>query len=320
MKKIYLVNYPCMPIEHLLTSWELNERSKPFVELTRGIIASGLFCIICDSGWNGAGIEDEAAIILLNSDLNDELLYNLSKIPRNRCFLVILEPPNMGRFVPHYDPWLKKIFGTIFTMFDEMVDNETYLKLYHWQARSAVVPETISFYQKKFCTMIQMNRSSDHPDTLFNERKVIAGYFGKDPEFDLFGPDWVGYKAWRGGLPTDKLDTLKHYKFAISYENTRNQPGFITERIFEAFYAKCVPIYWGTPDIEKYVPQEAFINRMNFSSNETLYAFLKEMDEKTYESYIQAGQEYLQTPYVKEHYSLDSFAKSILKAVRERAG
>jgi hypothetical protein len=319
-KNCYLVNYPCMPREHLLASWEKNERSKPFVELTRGIINSGYNCIICDNGWDGADIENEGAIIVLNSDLTDELLHNLSKIPKNRCFLVILEPPNMDRFVPHYDPKLKEIFGTILMMFDELLDNETYMKLYHWQACSVVVPENILFRQKKFCTMVQMNRSSDHPNTLFYERRAVAEYLGKDPQFDLYGPGWDGYKAWRGELPTDKLDTLKNYKFTISYENTRDRPGFITERIFEALYAKCVPIYWGTPDIEKYVPQEAFINRMHFPTNKKLYAFLKEMDEKTYNSYIQAGQEYLQTPYVKEHYALDSFAKSILKRVEERAG
>lgn len=319
-KNIYLVNYPCMPLEHLTTSWENNERSKPFNELTKAILQNGFNCILCDSGWKGDFMRNPHAVILLNSDLSQDLLDNLSRLERRRSFLIILEPPNMARFMPHYNPSLSNWFGTIFTLFDEIVDHRTYLKLYHWQARSRVVEDEIPFESKKFCTMVQSCRTFDHPDSLFEERKRIALEFAKDEGFELYGMGWDGYRSWKGPLDLDKLELLKQHKFTICYDNTRNRKGFLTERIFEAFYAKCIPVYWGALDIEKYVPFDCFIDRRKFTSNEELYFYLKSMDKKTYEAQIRAGQAYLQTPFVRENFSVDSFARTIMKAVLERAG
>lgn len=42
----------------------------------------------------------------------------------------------------------------------------------------------------------------------------------------------------------DKLQWLKNYKFNICFENS-SYPGYLTEKLFDAFAAKCVPIYWG---------------------------------------------------------------------------
>jgi hypothetical protein len=39
-----------------------------------------------------------------------------------------------------------------------------------------------------------------------------------------------------------KKNTLEKYKFSICYENARDIPGYITEKIFDCFFAGCVPI------------------------------------------------------------------------------
>lgn len=43
----------------------------------------------------------------------------------------------------------------------------------------------------------------------------------------------------------DKLEYLKHYRFNITPENT-NYEGYVTEKLFEAIYSGCVPIYHGS--------------------------------------------------------------------------
>ena len=40
----------------------------------------------------------------------------------------------------------------------------------------------------------------------------------------------------------------------------RNVNGYVTEKIFDAFKAGCVPVYWGAENITKYVPAECFID------------------------------------------------------------
>ena len=47
-----------------------------------------------------------------------------------------------------------------------------------------------------------------------------------------------------GGPVTDKIAWLKNYKFNICFENS-SYPGYLTEKLFDAFAAGCIPIYWG---------------------------------------------------------------------------
>lgn len=43
----------------------------------------------------------------------------------------------------------------------------------------------------------------------------------------------------------DKLEYLRHYRFNITPENT-NHDGYVTEKLFEAIHAGCIPIYHGS--------------------------------------------------------------------------
>ena len=57
----------------------------------------------------------------------------------------------------------------------------------------------------------------------------------------------------RGKFGDDKIAYLCQFKFNLCPENSNNQ-GYVTEKVFEAIKAGCVPIYWGNegypePDI-----------------------------------------------------------------------
>lgn len=57
----------------------------------------------------------------------------------------------------------------------------------------------------------------------------------------------------RGKFGDDKIVYLRHFKFNLCPENSNNR-GYVTEKVFEAIKAGCVPIYWGNegypePDI-----------------------------------------------------------------------
>lgn len=54
------------------------------------------------------------------------------------------------------------------------------------------------------------------------------------------------------------LDVFNRYKFIICVENS-NTNGYITEKIFNIFLAKSIPIYDGAPDVENYINEQAFI-------------------------------------------------------------
>lgn len=90
-----------------------------------------------------------------------------------------------------------------------------------------------------------------------------------------------------------KVDALKHYKFCICYENTKNVPGYVTEKILECMQAGCVPIYWGASNIEQYIPKGCYILKTDFPSYQALYDFLKQMTKETYQTYIDNMKAYL---------------------------
>eukprot|EP00466_Bigelowiella_natans_P018417 jgi/Bigna1/91619/estExt_fgenesh1_pg.C_1090029 len=54
------------------------------------------------------------------------------------------------------------------------------------------------------------------------------------------------------------VKTFERYKFAITFEN-RQLKGYLTEKIMNALLAGIVPIYFGAPDIRKYLNEKRFI-------------------------------------------------------------
>jgi hypothetical protein len=102
----------------------------------------------------------------------------------------------------------------------------------------------------------------------------------------------IPYTSYRGTVK-HKWDILPKYKFALCYENVSDQPGYITEKIFDCMRADCVPIYWGAPNVTDYVDPAAFIDRRKFSSNQELEAYLCGITERDYQRFREAIADYL---------------------------
>lgn len=59
-----------------------------------------------------------------------------------------------------------------------------------------------------------------------------------------------------------KLEVLARYNFALCAENQAIN-GYVTEKVIDCLLAGTIPIYWGAPDLEKYVPENCFIRVIN---------------------------------------------------------
>jgi hypothetical protein len=62
-----------------------------------------------------------------------------------------------------------------------------------------------------------------------------------------------------------KINFLAERKFNICFESM-SYPGYVTEKILHAFYAKTIPIYWGSTTVESDFNSRAFVNVHDFSS------------------------------------------------------
>jgi hypothetical protein len=64
---------------------------------------------------------------------------------------------------------------------------------------------------------------------------------------------------------TELLNIFNRYKFVFVCENSLGS-GYITEKIFNCLFARCIPIYYGCSKIENFIDKDCFIN-MNLESN-----------------------------------------------------
>lgn len=71
----------------------------------------------------------------------------------------------------------------------------------------------------------------------------------------------------------DKINFLQSRKFNICFESY-DHPGYVTEKLLHAFYAKTVPIYWGSDTVHEDFNSKAFINIKNFKSTEDVIEYI----------------------------------------------
>ena len=88
-----------------------------------------------------------------------------------------------------------------------------------------------------------------------------------------------------------KQSFIKKYKFNMCFEK-KSLPGYVTEKITEAMMARCIPIYWGDPDIVKEFNPKSFINVHEFSSEEKCFKRILEIENDN-----EAYKEMLSEPY-----------------------
>jgi len=233
-----------------------------------------------------------------------------------------------------------KTYQKIFCWDDTLIDNKIYFKLNY----AFDIPKTIPkiFHGKKLCCTIAGNKTSSHPDELYSKRVESIRWFEKNhpDDFDLYGTGWDEYRFGRSllgkalnklsflrhssfssykGPVTSKFETMTHYKFSLCYENIKDQYGYITEKIFDSFFAGCVPIYWGAKNISEHIPAECFIDKRDFSSYDELYQYIKTMDQSTYLCYLDKIESFLNSPKA-DPFRAESFADTIIREILKDHG
>lgn len=252
-------------------------------------------------------------------------------------YLIVFESP-LIRPVNKDDGTLD-CFRKIFTYNDSMVDGDRFIKINY----SFDIPQHVDAdlsHKEKLCVMIAGNKRLTHPLELYSERIKAVRWFEKNhpDDFDLYGVGWdqyhfgnklplrllnrinplrralaTHYSSYRGKIERKK-PVLERYNFAICYENARDVPGYITEKIFDCFFARCVPVYWGADNVSHYIPASCFIDRRAFDSLEELYHYMIDMSPACYQEYQNAIAAFVAGPQA-ERFSCNVFSKTILSTI-----
>jgi hypothetical protein len=282
----------------------------------------------------------DAAIFIDHPTFLNHYYRRLRRMPGKKLYLILSE--NEANRPDNYWRWNHRAFDKVFTWDPTLVDQK---KLWqYWHTVKIPSPFSIDVAEKtKFCVTISSQKFLSHPKALYDERVDIIRWFEREhPEqFDLYGARWDRlyfsgylsrfnyvlqpfyskfpnsfrvrrYPSYRGAVPYKKA-VMRHYKFAIVYENAIF-PGYLSEKIFDAFFAGCVPVYLGAPDVLKYLPAETFVDRREFSNNEELYRYLSGMSQKEYLGKISAIEAFVNSERIKP-FSADNLVDIFLRHV-----
>ena len=116
------------------------------------------------------------------------------------------------------------------------------------------------------------------------------------------------------GRVDEKLATLRKYRFALCYENGQGIQGYITEKIFDCFFAGTIPIYWGASNITDYIPENCFIDKRNFPRDEDVYNLIKNMSDIEVIEYQRNIENFLKSEKMYP-FSNESFVSTIVENI-----
>jgi hypothetical protein len=198
-----------------------------------------------------------------------------------------------------------KPFDAVLTWSEALVEQggkfERFPSLYYdfpfGAAHGVAKPVRANLPRKNAIVQIAGSKRSFIRSELYSKRREIARWFGCNGILDLdtFGVPAMPVPNYRGRA-VDKLETLAQDRFALCLENDSHpiwSRGYVTEKIFDCFYAGTVPVYLGAADIERHIPRECFIDFRTFDSLADLDLFLSAMTEDQFLGYQTAIAEFL---------------------------
>lgn len=142
---------------------------------------------------------------------------------------------------------------------------------------------------------------------LYTHRFKAIEYFSNVAGFSLFGTRWDKTSNLSRAIAErikvlnpqpvafrDKMETLKKFKYCICFENCIH-PGYLTEKIFDCFFAGTIPIYFGAPDVAESIPKTCFIDFNDFNDFNLLNAYLFSLNEEANEKYLMAAKSFIES-------------------------
>jgi hypothetical protein len=230
-------------------------------------------------------------------------------------------------------------FHKVFTWKQDIAKKGGKYQLYHipnkWRLDSF---SPVPFEKRKLCVLINSFMCSTTANELYSERVRAARWFEQNAraDFDLIGTEWdkplfsgrlaimnfplrffyrrIGlfkklkvnrFPSYIGPNKKSKHHTLHDYRFCVAYENSI-EPDYTSEKIWDSFFAGCIPIYLGNTKIQEVVPKNTFIDKRDFTNYGELYKYIKGMSAAEYSGYLSRIDALIRSPavrpYTAEHY------------------
>ena len=211
------------------------------------------------------------------------------------------------------------LFDRILTWRDNDLDSKLFYKFFYMTPHRSYIKNVKD--KRQLACLINSYKINyfNSKDNIYSERLKVIDFFEDKKQFSLYGHNWRNYSKnlinYKGSVGK-KIDTYINYDFSFIFENSNNELGGISEKIWDSLAAGCIPIYYGAPNISKYIPNICYVDYRNFENLQLLYNYLLEMTSEEKNNRRQAIEEFFQT----ENYELftsNGFYKTILFHINE---
>ena len=137
---------------------------------------------------------------------------------------------------------------------------------------------------------------------------IKGGYF---PRYSGANNYFRVYRNWKGA-PVDKLVTMSQYKYSLVIENCSE---FITEKLFDAFFAGCIPIYVG-PKLDGFpIPSNLYFQtEPDLQSILESYAQIQAIDYSVWSGELE---KWLNSSEALEYWSSDQVNKRTVSLIQK---
>ena len=85
-----------------------------------------------------------------------------------------------------------------------------------------------------------------------------------------------------GNRVNSKIEVASKYKFMLCFENDL-YPGYVTEKLLEAYLSNTVPVYWGDLGSSYYMNEKAFINLKDFQNMQEFTKYVANLTDAEYQ-------------------------------------
>jgi len=307
--------------------------------------SDGLFtpCIILRDRLLQSGIEINTPDLNIGRTVSFELHLDSRPITENniRRYLVAVENPLINLL--NADAEHLKSYYRVFSWNDASLIHSGAVRIFIGNDISMPKPRLFAD-RNIFSCLISSNKVAPWfgPNDLYAERIKVINWYEKNalPLFHLYGRGWgkpshvfsrkekllrrvkrlrtqlFGYKpfpSWHGEV-SFKSEILSNAKFSYCYENVKDMPNYITEKIFDSFLSGCIPIYWGANNVLDYIPADCFIDRRNFKDTSEVHQYLLSITAEQHAHYQQNIAKFLSSDkgYL---FSAENFASTIANTI-----
>lgn len=113
-----------------------------------------------------------------------------------------------------------------------------------------------------------------------------------------------------------KSELLRKYKFSLCFENSISR-SYLSEKLFDCFINRVIPVYLGAFNISELIPKECFIDYRDFKSDKDLAVYLKSIDVNKANQYLKAAHNFLNSNQVLR-YDCEFYTKTIVNLINKQ--